>query len=82
VFRTPEVTRVYISSFWDRPYAENGREGAPLFNQEKMDLFRDLRDIPKNAAVRRVNELVKRARISKVLALVCARLCKMMPALN
>jgi hypothetical protein len=25
VFRTPEVTRVYISSFWDRAYAEIGR---------------------------------------------------------
>ena len=31
-----------------------------------MDLFRDLRDIPKNAAVRRVNEMVKRARTCKV----------------
>ena len=81
VFRTPEVTRVYISSFWDRPYKDIGQAGADLYDKEKKDLFRDLRDIPKNAAVRRVNELVKRARTSKVHALVCACLRKMMPAM-
>jgi hypothetical protein len=42
---------------------------------------RDLRDIPKNAAVRRVNELVKRARTAKVHSLVCACLRKMMPGM-
>jgi len=81
VFRTPEVTRVYISSYWNLPYAEPGRMSAELFDKEKADLFRDLRDIPKNAAVRRVNELVKRARTCKVHALVCACLRKMMPAM-
>ena len=25
VFRTPEVTRVYISSFWNLPYADAGK---------------------------------------------------------
>jgi len=81
VFRTPEVTRVYISTFWDKPFAEAGRDSAALFEREKADLFRDLRDIPKNAAIRRVNELVKRARTAKVHALVCACLRKMMPAM-
>ncbi|EKX46621.1 hypothetical protein GUITHDRAFT_52547, partial [Guillardia theta CCMP2712] len=76
VFRTPEVTRVYISTFWDKPFADAGKESAALFEREKADLFRDLRDIPKNAAIRRVNELVKRARTAKVHALVCACLRK------
>ena len=40
-----------------------------------------MRDIPKNAAVRRVNELVKRARTVKVHALLCACLKKMMPSM-
>ncbi|KAJ1465191.1 hypothetical protein T484DRAFT_1865973, partial [Baffinella frigidus] len=50
VFRTPEVTRVYISSFWNMQYADKGRDSKVLFDKEKHDLFRDLRDIPKNAA--------------------------------
>lgn len=66
VFKTPEVSRVYISSFWRKEYSDNGAPSKILFDREKEDLFRDLRDIPKNAAVRRVNELVKRARTAKV----------------
>ena len=41
-----------------RILVSQGREGKSLFDKEKQDLFRDLRDIPKNAAVRRVNEMV------------------------
>ena len=53
-FQTPEVCRVYISSFWDAPYAPiSGAAAATLFDSEKSDLFDDLRDIPRYAAVRR-----------------------------
>jgi len=64
VVKTPEVLRVYIGSFWDQPlvYEDN----ATLFEMEERDLMRDLRDLPRNSAVRKINELVKRVRICKV----------------
>ncbi|KAJ1481732.1 hypothetical protein T484DRAFT_1806342 [Baffinella frigidus] len=58
-----------------------GVAGAELFDSERDDLAQDLRDIPRNAAIRRVNELVKRARKVKAHALLCACLRKMMPTL-
>ena len=36
VLITPEVTRVYISSFWDQPYKNRTLE--TLFNKERADL--------------------------------------------
>jgi hypothetical protein len=65
VFKSPEVCRVYISSFWDKPYSKSGWTAADLFDSEKHDLYTDIRDIPRYAAIRRVNELIKRARLSR-----------------
>ena len=42
---------------------EAGRE---IIEAEQRDLMRDLEMLPRNSAVRRVNELVKRARNAKV----------------
>ena len=41
----------------------------------------DLRGLPRNAAVRKINELIKRARLAKVHALVIAHLRSKMPSL-
>merc|ERR1711881_472587 len=40
VINTPEVRRVYISSFWDKPFAT--RENKKLFEDEQKDLFNDI----------------------------------------
>jgi hypothetical protein len=61
VINTPEVMRVYIGSFWDKPYKNLDNE--KLFRAEQQDLLDDLNLLPRNATVRKVNELVKRARI-------------------
>ena len=70
VVNTPEVLRVYISSFWDKPYDEAGAKFKELFDSEKADLLADLRSIPRGATVRKLNELVKRARAVKVHAYI------------
>lgn len=40
VFKTPEVSRVYISSFWRQAYSDAGSSSSVLFDREKDDLFR------------------------------------------
>jgi len=61
---TPEVLRVYVGSFWDQELQHT--DNAELFEAEERDLLADLRSLPRNSAVRKVNELVKRARMLKV----------------
>uniref|UniRef100_A0A2A4J6B7 Dynamin-type G domain-containing protein n=1 Tax=Heliothis virescens TaxID=7102 RepID=A0A2A4J6B7_HELVI len=79
VLQTPEVARVYIGSFWDQPlrYDVNRR----LFEDEEQDLFRDMQSLPRNAALRKLNDLIKRARLAKVHAYIVSELRKEMPSM-
>ena len=77
VMLTPEVCRVYIGSFWERPLQNT--EQASLLLQEKADLFNDIAMLPQNAVMRRINELVKRARSVKVHAYIIHYLRKQLP---
>ncbi|CAJ0582457.1 unnamed protein product, partial [Mesorhabditis spiculigera] len=79
VFKTPEVSRVYIGTFWDHPlhYDINRR----LFQDEQHDLFADLQALPRNAALRKLNDLIKRARLAKVHAYIINELRKQMPSM-
>jgi len=79
VINTPEVMRVYISSFWDNEYFN--KENSKLFDAEKRDLLEDLLSLPRNSAIRKVNELVKRSRNVRVHALILSHLKGKMPAL-
>mmetsp|Transcript_11094 Transcript_11094/g.31923 ORF Transcript_11094/g.31923 Transcript_11094/m.31923 type:complete len:538 (-) Transcript_11094:113-1726(-) len=64
VVDTPEVSRVYVGSFWDDPLKnENLRE---LFEQEENDLYTRIAQLPRSASVRKVNDLIKRARLAMV----------------
>ncbi|RQM23189.1 hypothetical protein B5M09_001345 [Aphanomyces astaci] len=71
VMKTPEVMRVFIGSFWD--------QNAALFEKERNDLMSELRNLPSNSAVRKVNELVKRTRLAKVHAYLIGYLKEQMP---
>jgi hypothetical protein len=77
VMLTPEVCRVYIGSFWDKPLANT--EQSELLAREKQDLFDDIYSLPQNAVMRRINELVKRARSVKVHSYIIHYLRKQMP---
>ncbi|MED6174476.1 EH domain-containing protein 1 [Stylosanthes scabra] len=83
VLNTPEVMRVYLGSFNDKPidYAQNGPLGSDLFEKEQEDLLSDLKDIPRKACDRKINEFVKRARAAKIHAYIISHLKKQMPAL-
>ncbi|XP_070021798.1 EH domain-containing protein 1 isoform X2 [Nicotiana sylvestris] len=78
VLNTPEVARVYIGSFNDKPMNEaaTGPLGKELFEKEQDDLLTDLKNIPK-----KINEFVKRARAAKIHAYIIGHLRKEMPAM-
>lgn len=71
-------SRVYIGSFWERPL--QCPETKSLLEAEQRDLLRDLRELPGNSAVRKLNEIVKRARLAKVHAFIIGHLKKEMPS--
>lgn len=79
VLGTPEVIRVYIGSFWDKP--RHNIENQGLFEAEQEDLFADIQRLPRTSAVRKLDELIKRARLAKVQAFILNHLRGEMPSL-
>jgi len=75
---SPEVARVYVGSFWDEPLTN--LDNSELFEQEEKDLMKDLAILPRQSAVRKINELVKRIRKVKTLAYIIGYLKSQMPA--
>ncbi|KAI8890118.1 hypothetical protein K501DRAFT_237829 [Backusella circina FSU 941] len=81
VVQTPEVMRVYLSSFWVEKPPNSFEDCRDLIEAESKDLLRDLKELRRNAAIRKVNEIVKRARLARVHALIIGHLKKEMPAM-
>lgn len=79
VFNTPEVLRVFIGSFWAEPLLIP--DNRKLFELEEQDLFQDIQNLPRNAALRKLNDLVKRARLVRVHAHIISCLKKEMPSM-
>ena len=78
VLDTPEVCRVYAGSFHDEELRDP--DTAPLLAAEMGDLLSDLRELPQQSATRRVNELVKRARLLKAHCYLLDHLREQMPS--
>jgi len=76
---SPEVARVYVGSFWQEPL--KNLDNAALFEMEEKDLMKDLAVLPRQSAVRKINELVKRIRKVKTLAYIIGYLKSQMPNL-
>lgn len=73
-----------IGSFWEgTPSSSPGQQPDHwgLLEKEERDLRRDLELLPKNAVLRRINELTKRGRLVKVHAYLLHYLRKKMPKL-
>ncbi|XP_029028260.1 EH domain-containing protein 2-like isoform X2 [Betta splendens] len=79
VFRTPEILRVYIGSFWSEPRQVCSH--YRLIALEEEDLLADIRNLPRNAAVRKLNDLVKRARLVRAHAHIISHLKQEMPTI-
>ncbi|XP_034556680.1 EH domain-containing protein 2-like [Notolabrus celidotus] len=79
VFRTPEILRVYIGSFWSEP--RQVCDHYQLIELEEEDLLTDIRNLPRNAAVRKLNDLVKRARLVRAHAHIISYLKQEMPTI-
>lgn len=77
VFNTPEVARVFVGSFWDQSLRNT--LNRQLFEDEEQDLFKDIQSLPRNAALRKLNDLSKRARLAKVHAYIIDALKKNFP---
>ena len=76
---SPEVARVYVGSFWEEGL--KNLDNADLFEMEEKDLMKDLAVLPRQSAVRKINELVKRIRKVKTLSYIIGYLKGQMPNL-
>uniref|UniRef100_A0AAZ3R8G4 Uncharacterized protein n=1 Tax=Oncorhynchus tshawytscha TaxID=74940 RepID=A0AAZ3R8G4_ONCTS len=77
VFQTPEILRVYIVSLWSQPRLLS--DHCQLLELEELDLLADIRNLPRNAAIRKLNDLVKRARLVRAHAHIINHLKQEMP---
>ncbi|XP_075871148.1 EH domain-containing protein 2-like [Nelusetta ayraudi] len=79
VFRTPEILRVFVGSLWAEPRLQC--DHYQLIELEEEDLLGDLRNLPRNAALRKLNDLVKRARLVRAHAHIVSYLKQEMPTI-
>lgn len=83
IINTPEVMRVYVGSFWNPPEMNDNNNSSnqnkDLIKTEHEDLLNDLKALPKSSAIRKVNDLVKRARFARVHAYIIETLRKELP---
>jgi len=77
VINVPECPKVYVGSFWDQQLKHDLYRR--LFERELQQLFDDLQDLPKNAATRKLNDFIKRARMAKIHAYIISSLKDSMP---
>jgi len=74
IIKSPEVVRVYVGSFWDRPIEND--DVRDFLERERRELLAELRSLPRGNCLFKVNLLVKRARMVKVHVLILHHLHK------
>ncbi|VDK53665.1 unnamed protein product [Anisakis simplex] len=79
ILESPEVPKVFIGSFWDGDGQKKKRsEVAELFAQEYDEFFDELKLLPQQCGVRKLNDVIKRAKRLKIHALIMEQLVKKM----
>ncbi|KAL5232903.1 hypothetical protein ACI65C_000313 [Semiaphis heraclei] len=76
----PEVPRVYVGSFWDQPYKND--VNRIMFNEEENDLFQDMKSLPRNSVISKLNHIGKRANTAIVHAYIMSELKSRLPLLS
>jgi EH domain-containing protein 3/EH domain-containing protein 1 len=66
VVQTPEVMRVFLGSFWTEKPVNCFEDCRDLIEAESKDLLKDLKDLKRQAVMRKINEIIKRARLARV----------------
>lgn len=64
IFDSPEVVRVYTGSYWNGALIND--DFKRMFEEDERRLVRELVDLPRCAAERKVNQIVNRVRTVKV----------------
>lgn len=63
IINTPEVSRVYMGSFWDKDYSND--ENCKLFQNHTGELFSRIQDDARLDAVNKVEKIIQRAKLAK-----------------
>ncbi|KAL7470119.1 hypothetical protein ACHAXS_011510 [Conticribra weissflogii] len=77
IFDSPEVIRVYTGSYWNGPLLND--DFANMFERDEQLLVRELIDLPRCVAERKVNQMVNRIRLVKVHVCILGTLRNMTP---
>mmetsp|Transcript_21737 Transcript_21737/g.43515 ORF Transcript_21737/g.43515 Transcript_21737/m.43515 type:complete len:658 (-) Transcript_21737:2328-4301(-) len=77
IFDSPEVVRVYTGSYWNGNLINNDFE--KMFTKDEKLLVRELIDLPRCAAERKVNQMVNRIRLVKVHICILGTIRNMTP---
>lgn len=77
IFDSPEVVRVYTGSYWNGNLINDDFER--MFTKDEKLLVRELIDLPRCAAERKVNQMVNRIRLVKVHICILGTIRNMTP---
>lgn len=72
IITTPEVPRVYVSSFWKEKNIHC--ENLDLLQREEKDLIEELKQLPSTNLIRKINLVARRCRQVRVHALIISYL--------
>jgi len=79
VFKTPEVVRVCMGSFKEGPL--QCEDTKKLLEADMGDLLAELMALPRNGALRQLNDLLKRAKLAQLHAIIVSALREEMPSM-
>lgn len=72
VLKTPEIARVFVSSFWNEDYRFTDHK--TLFDEDKKAVLKELAGLPKAALLQRINNLAKRVNAVRTHLIVISHL--------